>query len=285
MPCIKAIFLLFTSCLFVKNNIAQKVDTLSPYFYHDTNRVNKNYGSAKQLKGKTLIINCFISAKRSWKKEEKDEVLAMQQEGLMWVQQQANNWNISGLSFIVSNIGYDNDIHLSKIENNEEPSKLNVTWVPLVLNSSGYMNIPAFYDSVKKVSAADNVVVLIFAKQTGRSYAQPASSDVRSNEKFLEGAVIYYENYSGHVVTSATITHETLHLFGAKDIYKSRTKNEDAEQKMRSVFSRSIMLDTHQDIKPLFIEQFTAWCIGWTKSYWGWYSFFNRQSSLQERLD
>lgn len=274
MPCKKFILLLFTSCLFVKNNIAQKVDTLSPYFYHDTSRINKSYGSAKQLKGKTLIINCFVSAKRSWKKVEKNEVLAMQQEGLLWLQQQANKWNISGLSFNVSNIGYDADIHLAKIENNEDIKKLTVTWVPLVLNSAGYINIPDFYDSVKKVSDADNVVVLIFAKHAGRSYAQPSFTNARSYERFLEGAVIYDEYYSGLRVTPATITHEMLHLFGAHDIYKSRTNNEDAEQKMRSVFSRSIMLDTHQDIQPLFIEQFTAWCIGWTKSYWGWYAFF-----------
>jgi hypothetical protein len=74
-------------------------------------------------------------------------------------------------------------------------------------------------------------------------------------------------------VTAGTITHEMLHLFGAKDIYEDKQISRDAAnlQKMKSVFPNSIMLDSHADLAGKQMEQFTAWCIGWTNSYYGWY--------------
>ena len=254
---------------------AQAPETTSPYLYYDTTTINGAYGSAKQLKGSTLIVNCFVSARRyKWKATEKKEILAKQAEGLEWLKNQALNRNITDLSFSISNIGFENDIQISKIESDIEPRRLKVNWVPLVLNAAGFNDLPSFYDSIKKESKADNIVVLIFAKDRGRSYAQSSGSNSKNNIRFLEGAVIYDQSFNGDEMTSATILHEMLHLFGARDIYTSKTKDADAEEKMRSVFHRSIMLATHRDIKPLIIEQLTAWCIGWTKNYYGWYKFF-----------
>jgi hypothetical protein len=269
------VYLTMLFLFFVGFIYSQQKETISPYLYYDTTTINPAYGSAKQLKGKTHIVNCYVSVGNyKWSAAEKKSILAKQAAGLEWLKNQGVLRNISDFSFSTSNIGFDNDIQINKIERDAEPSKLKVNWVPLVLDAAGYKDLSLFYDLVKSESKADNIVVIIFAKERGRSYAQPAYNNARNNNRFLEGAVIYDQQFNGEEMTSASMIHEMLHLFGARDIYKSKTKNDDAVTKMRSVFSNSIMLDTHRDIKPLFLEQLTAWCIGWSKNYYGWYKFF-----------
>ena len=74
-----------------------------------------------------------------------------------------------------------------------------------------------------------------------------------------------------------------LHLFGAKDIYYDRQvqREDNIEERMSIVFPNSIMLDANKEINELKVDQLTAWCIGWTHSYWGWYDFFINPSKVK----
>lgn len=268
-----AIFCVATCCMCSTYCLSQENNSI--YNYHDTTRFNPAYGSAKTMKGKTHIINCFVSAgRKNWKQSKKDLMIRKEEEGIYWLRKQATRWGGQNLDFSISHLGYENDIKLEKIEKDHEPQKLKVRWVPLVLNTVGITNLYGYYDSIKNTNNADNVVVLIFAKSEGRSYAQRTYTNRKTDESYLEGAVVYSEDFAGNETSSASIIHEMLHLFGACDIYQSSKENEEALQKMRSVFPQSIMLETHREIGPLIVEQFTAWCIGWTHSYWGWYDFF-----------
>jgi hypothetical protein len=279
-----AVFCVTICCIYSSYCFAQENNSI--YNYHDTSRINHAYGSAKTMMGKTHIINCFVSAgRKTWKQSEKDETLRKEQAGIYWLKKQAAKWIEENLDFSVSNLGYERDITLEKIEKDREPKNLKVKWVHLVLNTIGITDVYQYYDSVKNANNANNVVVLIFAKSVGRSYAQSAYSNYKNNDYFLEGAVIYSETFSGLEESPATIIHEMLHLFGARDIYISSTQNEEAVSKMNSVFPMSIMLDTHREIGPLIVEQFTAWCIGWSHSFWGWYDFFmpaNRNNLIKQ---
>ncbi|MBN8837900.1 MAG: hypothetical protein J0I09_11610 [Sphingobacteriia bacterium] len=244
------------------------------YIYHD-NRVNPAFGSAQTLQGKTHIINVFVSDDRKgWSAEDKADMHFKEKEGLGWINWHAKKWGIEGITFSIADLS-DKDIKVDKIEstNNLRP-KNPLKWVPLVLNLSGVTNIPHFYDSVKEATKADNIVVMIFAKKSSRSYAQPAHSNQKENERFLEGAVVFKNSYYDKETGAATIIHEMLHLFGARDIYPESSMNAELESKMQSVFPNSIMLGTFRDIGSLQIEQLTAWCIGWTNSYYGWYDAF-----------
>lgn len=273
-----------TFCLFIVLLCLTAKQACGQYTY-DNNRPNLFYGSAKSMHGKTKVINCFISVgKHDWKKEDKQGILAVQDHGYQWIIRQGSKyWGVNDVSFTTSTIGLDNDIKVAKIERAEEPSKLNVLWVQLVLNAIGYSRPMDFYDSVKKAEAVDNVVVLVFAKRGGRSYAQPAYSDDTNNARFVEGAVLYSETTAGSTLNEATIVHEMLHLFGAWDLYNSSAQRQEVEDKARRVFPNSIMLDTHRDINPLFIDQINGWCIGWTKSYNSTYEFFRPAKDKKDK--
>ena len=76
-----------------------------------------------------------------------------------------------------------------------------------------------------------------------------------------------------------------LHLFGARDIYHDKQIDRDAEieKKMTTVFPNSIMLEgSNKEIGDLRIDQLTAWCIGWSHSYWGWYEYFGPLSRVKK---
>jgi hypothetical protein len=145
--------------------------TGNPYFYHDT-RKNPAYGSAKKLTGSTYIINCFISAdRRGWSEGDKNYVLRLQEEGLGWIQWHAKKWNIGELSFNTFNMGYEQDIKLDEIQKTSDVIKMKTPRLTTVLHAAGYTNIPAFYDSVKATTKADNIIVVVFAKRESRSHA------------------------------------------------------------------------------------------------------------------
>ncbi len=256
------------------------------YYVHDANLINPMYGSAKELKGKTYIINCFVSDdKRGWKIDEKKMKIAEEAEGLGWIQWYKKDWGINDISFDIFNLGLEKDIKIEKIERTENLNKPKSLTVPIVMNAAGYNDLSAFYDSVKNATQADNILLIIFAKKASRSYALPSNSNNKSNERFLEGAIVFRETYYEKPSSASTVIHEMLHLFGARDIYHDKQIDRDAEieKKMTTVFPNSIMLEgSNKEIGDLRIDQLTAWCIGWSHSYWGWYEYFGPLSRVKK---
>jgi hypothetical protein len=234
-------------------------------------------GSATKLKGTTLIVNFFISDKKNdWKLAEKQYILQLQQEGIEWLKKEAKYFGFD-IAFATSNIGMDSDIKLGEIKGGDNVKRRTLSWIPTTLLAAGFASTNNFYDSINYLNKYDNVVVQIFANKDGRSFARPAYTNYQKHESFLEGCVVYKE-WNGKETTAATIIHELLHCFGAKDIYKIETEDGVLFDKIKHIFNKSIMLNTHRDIKPLLIDQLNAWCIGWSKNYYSWYSYFTTKN-------
>jgi len=254
----------------------------------DENLPNSPYGSATDLKGKTVVINCFVSkVGNEWTTEEKEKVLSKQNDGLGWLQKQASRWKVDPLSFEVVNLGLEKDISVDHIDyafDMKKIKKLQTHWATFSLHAAGIRNIYQYYDTLKTNHKADNVVVIVFANENGRSYAQPTIEKlVKMNKDFiLEGAVVYKTGYNNLALYSGTIVHEMLHLFGAWDMYLSETRSSDIDRRINGAFQHSIMLHDHDyNIYQFNIDQMTGWCIGWTKTYWPWYEMF-RTSNQKE---
>jgi hypothetical protein len=242
----------------------------------DSVKPNVFYGSAKSLHGKIKVINCFVSAgKNQWLETEKLDLLNMQVKALDWIKQQGEKrWAVNDITFSVSSFGVTKDIQLDTIMSDKEPSNIGINWIPLVLRKIGYNDATWFRDSIKSRNDQDNLVVIVFAKSKGRSYAQPTNSDNPVYERFTEGAIIYSEYFNNKKLNVGTVAHEILHLFGAWDLYNSKLQRPEVEQKAWQLFPRSIMLNPHNNIDELVVDQVTAWTIGWLNRYWSWYEFF-----------
>lgn len=242
---------------------------------------NQPYGSAKELKGRILIVNCFVSeGKKKWDNEEKKEILDREKYGISWLHAQALKWKMDDdLNFQRINIGLEQDIKIEKIENYKELSKsFKINWTSLAIHAAGYPSLINFYDSIKNATQVDNVVVIVFAYNKGRSYAQASTSNNRKSPYFLEGAVVYNTDTNNFNIYNGTIMHEMLHLFGAWDMYREEAtaiRSPEMDAKIKGVFANSIMLDANKNnIDDLVIDQMTAWRIGWTKRYWSYFEMF-----------
>ena len=189
-------FLVSLFTFFTSVSIFSQSAQSAQYYIHDANKPNPMFGSARELKGKTHIINCFVSDdKRGWNKKDKALEIAMEMEGLGWLQYHKSDWYIDTIEFTTSTIGMEEDIKLGKIEQTQDITKPKSVTVPIVLNAAGYTDILGFYDSVKNATKADNILLLIFVKKASRSYALPAYTNLKSNERFLEGSVIFKEGF------------------------------------------------------------------------------------------
>lgn len=251
----------------------------------DSIKPNLFYGSAKSLHGKIKVINCFVSTGNNfWSENDKRNVINLQSQALEWIKLQGEKrWAVNDVTFSVSSFGLEKDIRLDTIMADKEPSNIGINWIPIVLRKIGYNDVTWFRDSIKSRNDQDNLVVLVFAKSKGRSYAQSTTSDNPVYERFTEGSIIYSDYFNGKKLDAGTIAHELLHLFGAWDLYNSKTQRPEVEQKAWQLFPQSIMLDDHRNINELVIDQVTAWTIGWLNRYWSWYEFFRPSIDKKDR--
>ena len=250
------------------------------------NLPNSPFGSAGDCKGKNLIINCFISEPdKEWLPEEKEAILAKQQVGIEWLKKQASYWGISFLSFQIYNIGLKKDINVDRIEHAGNTDRLKTHWATFALHAAGYNNVYKLYDTLKKQYQVDNVVVMVFARKEGRSYAQRAfEAGVAYNKEWLlEGAVVYRTYWdTDKELCGGTIIHEMLHLYGAWDMYSSELRSQEIQANISHIFKNSIMIhDRNDDFKQIMVDQLTAWRIGWTKTYWPWYEMFRKDGEVK----
>ncbi len=240
-------------------------------------RYNEAYGSAKALTGKVKVIDIFVSDdKKGWSDEDKKMALAKQEYGHRWVQTQARQYNPeSNLEFNVSVIGEAHDIKVKEIYASRTPGGINL--IPWILPAIGYTSARHFYDSLMTADSSDNVFVMIFAKKIGRAFSQPLWYKVSKNsERFLEATIVYTEGYGDEILNVGTIVHEMLHLFGAWDIYSDKTSGQTSvvQKNAVAVFGNSVMIDNNKTITELNIDKLTAWTVGLTNTYLGWFDFF-----------
>ena len=268
--------LLLLICLLCQNVFSQEAVDLP----------NNPFGSAGDCKDRNLIINCFVSEpKKEWTQEEKEAILVQEQTGIEWLKKQATKRGIFNLSYQTFNLGLKNDITVDKIERASEPKKLKVHWATFALHAAGYSNVYRLYDTLKKRYNVDNVVVIVFARKEGRSYAQPTfpAAVAFNKEMLLEGAVVYRTYWdTGKDLCAGTIMHEMLHLYGAWDMYQSDLRGDDVQVTIDNLFKKSIMIhDRDNELKGLMVDQLTAWRIGWTKTYWPWYEMFRKDGEVK----
>ena len=249
------------------------------------NTTNDPVGSAANCLGKNLVINIFITEKgETWTPAEKDAVIANENTGFEWLKRQARIWNVPPISFQQINIGYDSDIEVQKIVRAHEIpqlKRLKVHWATYALNAAGYSNIYHFCDSLKKVYQVDNVAVLVFANKEGLSYAQPATiNEIGYNKDwFLEGSVLYKHYFdSDAALSSASIIHNLLVLYGAWEIDRDENRSNEAENLISGGLRHSIVLENkYGAINVYSVDQLTAWRIGWIKSYSPWFEMFRNK--------
>jgi len=228
------------------------------------------------MKEDIYILSCFISdSNNEWSYDEKMDIFNKYHEAVNWLKNQALRYNIT-VNFEGGNFGLNTDIKLSNIEYGSGRGNEDVNMVSRVLKKIGYDNSLSFYNWVMGNTKCRNALVLIFVKGKGTGYAMAfETKDMNEDYYFVEGVMLYESYLNGNKLASSSIAHEILHLFGAWDFYKTFQQTQDKEDKAKELFPNSIMLRTSFNINELYIDDVTAWLIGWKSNTETWYDWFN----------
>lgn len=250
--------------------------TLPTYLWanHVTTR---NVGSAKVLVGHVYVLICFISDKDTeWTTKEKKAMLETVKDGNKFLQTEASKYKV-GLHFEYGTFGMEKDIKFDFIEKGTGSGKERVDWVSATLSKVGYKSPTQFKNWVLKNTQAKNFHVVIIAKGQGRSYAIPVTNLQGNAEKYyVEGVLLYEKNFkTGNNLSIGTAVHESLHLYGAWDLYETYKQTKEKADAARKRFPKSIMVTLLSDIKRQDVDELTAWLIGWNTEEKDWYEWFN----------
>ena len=238
------------------------------------NSRQQNLGSAKNLSGNVNVVSCFISDRyNQWTYAEKMHMVGLNNEAQAWLTEQASRYGMK-VNFENACYGLENDIYIDYLPTMFDVGKeRNIT---TVLNKIGWDSSMQFYEDQISRTNCDNMIVLIFLKGAGQSYAIPYTDPAQDRKLYyLEGAVLYQQFlYYGMEINASSLAHEILHVFGSWDLYNTYLHAYDVETTAREMFPNSIMYRVSDNINDLNIDEVTSWLIGWHDKPEPWYEWF-----------
>ena len=265
--CMKKIFLIFAFFLQVINCCSQKI---SPDYDY------RNIGSAKKLSGKTYVLVLFVSYKyaQDWTKEEMDEIYQKIFNAFSWLKKSAKKYN-SEVDFSLFVLGDNEKIKMDYIPQGPFEGAYSTEMLKLAMYEADYDKKFDFVEYTHQTIGSDNCVVYVCCNTYGRSFALPVSLNFfdyykknGSNRDLLEGCVLYKGFDTLRPLYSSVIAHETLHLFGAADLYDVYGGDDSVlDKKMQRYFPTSIMRRTPYDIEDAEVDKLTAFLVGISSSY------------------
>jgi len=222
-------------------------------------------GSAIELKGNIYILSIFITTpKKKWTYDEKTDLVSSQLKAQEWIKEQARLYT-TDVSFENGFYGLKTDIFVDEIKGIKEVYEARLDWVYYVLTKIGYSSPLEFLEKLKNTKQCSNALVIIYANESGRSYAVPYSTGRNREKYFFEGCTVYRKDTYYQYSCAATIAHEILHLFGAWDLYKLNSKDKERSRKADELYHNDIMIGGTCDLQTLKINKLTAWLVGLRK--------------------
>jgi len=221
-------------------------------------RATPNTGPAAELKGKIVVVYVFLTdgAFQSWSLRERDFVMNSWAKAEHWLIRNAEKYNaklsFSRRIFLVEKNPFISRLRVGDYDNqNEHANRV----AELVANHFGAKDPLSFIERIKQEEKADQAILLFHLARSGRSFAQRCIHLCGTS-----GEYVYLMEApsakSGNFMSYAQ-THETLHLFGADDLYNIRAA--------KNYVIRDIMNYPASILAANTLEPITAYAIGLRK--------------------
>ena len=221
-------------------------------------------GSASTMSGRVYALAVFISTPgEAWDPVAKDRMLFKQEIACKWMVGEARREGVD-LEFERGVLGEKSDIVVDEIVQGDGSGDEPVDLVSEVLVKAGYSDPQALHGWAAKYKDCEHVIVLLYANVSGIGYSMSFAEGMSRELYFLEGAMLYREYPDGNELAPASIAHETLHLFGAWDLYETFEQGADRARKAAQLFGDDIMHRTSYDIDELEVGPLSAWRVGWS---------------------
>jgi len=226
----------------------------NPNGIHVSSRDN---GSATQLAGSACIYHIFVADEMSgWSQNDVDAVVAAMRESLDFLSLQAR-FHGHDISFIEETAGivtFDSDIPTDMFTN--------PAWTERVIQAAVMMSGNELMEDLRKRHQVDHVFIILHINKAALSYNLTFYDRVDPIYK-AERTVCFTQYPDGRSTAAATYAHESLHVFGARDLYFPYDADDSRQQLAERLFPDDIMFRVDYDIAKLNIGAFTAYCIGW----------------------
>jgi hypothetical protein len=249
--------------LFIQSAYCQSFDNNGKRYVE-----TKNLGSAKDINGSTYILSIFASeGDDKWTIEEKKRFMKKEQEAYDWLSKEVKTYNKTfsykrGVFYRdEEDFKLTKQIKINTIDSIKYVRENVIAMLLEALQSKGSKSPKSFYDFITAKFNCNNLFVNFYIKGKGQSFCLPylKSSD---SSRFLEVNVLCEINKLDNEISASSIAHETLHIFGAWDLYAVISAGKEKAEMAKKKFVNSIMLNTRPSINFHTLDEVTAWRIG-----------------------
>lgn len=238
-------------------------------------------GSAKKLLGNCLAVGIFVSeGEDAWTEESKQATWDNVEKGMEWIRNTGSEEYDASISFECLCLNREEDVVLDKIPRYGDDYSNTEEMLTSVVEQLGYDDLIQFYQGIKEDYEDYNIHIMFLFNVESRAHMNYIRIDDPIEK--LEFNNMYksseYSESDGETVLAdsmniATIVHESLHAYGAMDLYNvyESPEGEEAEKRLTKRFSSEIMLTTSNELEESEISEFTAFLLGWHNEPETWY--------------
>lgn len=220
-------------------------------------QASPHVGPAAALKGKIVVVYVFLTdaALQSWSIRKRDFVMNNWAMAEKWMQKNSKQYS-SELSFVHRLFVVDKNPYIKRLQVGDyDKNFINADKVAqLVAENFGFSDMLSFMKDIKKQENADQALLLLHLARDGRSFASRCMFRCQSDAEYvflMEQPDSKFWQSLGYAQA-----HETLHLFGADDLYNIR------QAKFYAV--RDIMNYPSNILNASTLDDITAYAIGLT---------------------
>ena len=218
-------------------------------------RASPHVGPAATLSGKIALIYVFVnnSALSSWSLRDRSYVMRTWASAQQWLQQSALQHNVQ-TEFVhrLFVINKNPDIRRIKLHKRQSTVQNADRLASLAVQHLGHANVMSFVEQIKKEESADQVMLMFHVSQQGRSFASRCLHRCGEQGEFV--FLMEPPKPKFWQALEYAQAHESLHLFGADDLY-----NIDAA---RHYAVRDIMNYPSKLLDASTMEPITAYAVG-----------------------
>jgi hypothetical protein len=219
-----------------------------------------NTGPAASLKGKIVVIYLFIKDKSSgaWSLRDRTHTINTWEQVEKWLAKQAQNYG-SEVSFTRRMFLVDRHPELNRLQVGDVSQQFRNAEkvVYLVAEQFGHNDIISFTEKIRKQEQADQAVLVLHLSKNARSFASRCMGYCgKGNSEFV--FLLESNRPKFWQALEYAQAHESLHLFGADDLYNIRNARNYAVRDIMNYPSSRLWGSTMEDI--------TAYAIGLKKN-------------------